>query len=93
MVIRFNLYSENDSPLPLLSSNNSVVDKYQLTLEECFFNKEKYSDIIFSFKDGENINASKSILSARSSYFNKMFNGKWQESEAMTISIKNVTYK
>jgi len=67
---------------------------FSLPSLECYFNRnDDFNDITFSFSDGSEIRASRSALSTRSDYFNKMFNGGWEESNASIIPIEDVTYQ
>ncbi|CAJ0839483.1 7016_t:CDS:2 [Entrophospora sp. SA101] len=55
-------------------------------LEE-YINNEKFSDVTFEFGCGNQLKASKIILSIRSDYFKKMFNGEWSESNSNVIKM------
>ncbi|CAI2182431.1 6227_t:CDS:1 [Funneliformis geosporum] len=50
-------------------------------------NNPLYSDIIITCKDGEELNACKLLLSARSEYFNKLFSSTKQEAKDSTNKI------
>ncbi|CAG8488543.1 3658_t:CDS:2 [Ambispora leptoticha] len=57
------------------------------------FNNQKFADIEFIFEHGNKIYAHKLILAANSHYFDKMFNGEWEESKAKQISVSHVSFE
>ncbi|CAG8491653.1 3804_t:CDS:1 [Ambispora gerdemannii] len=58
-----------------------------------WIDQKEFSDITFTFPQGEKIHAHRLILSKRSEYFNKMFMGLWNEADSDTIAIKEVSYE
>ncbi|CAG8556194.1 3366_t:CDS:1 [Ambispora gerdemannii] len=57
------------------------------------FNNQKFADIEFVFEHGNKIYAHKLILAANSHYFDKMFNGEWEESKAKQIPVNHVSFE
>nr|CAG8617215.1 4257_t:CDS:1 [Entrophospora candida] len=80
--INANTSEEEESNKQLAIIENPVY----FDLEE-YINNGKFSDVTFEFGCGNQLKASKIILSIRSDYFKKMFNGEWNESNSNVIKM------
>ncbi|CAJ0626132.1 10222_t:CDS:2 [Entrophospora sp. SA101] len=76
-----NIFPDND-----VTVKTDIVIKVQFVIED-------FSDVKFSFSNELEIKASRLALSARSSYFDKMFSGEWADTKSATIPIKDVSYQ
>ncbi|CAG8528093.1 9520_t:CDS:2 [Ambispora gerdemannii] len=73
------------------SHHNNTHEK-DLSFFERLFNDKRFSDVQFTFDDGSTIYAHRVILAARSTYFDKMFDGEWLETQNKKIQIIGVSF-
>ena len=75
------IYSAN---FPVESIDNPFLITSELAK---LLESEMYSDVVLELQDGKQFRCHKSILAARTQYFNTMFYGSWKESFDMTIKL------
>ncbi|CAG8556088.1 14329_t:CDS:1 [Ambispora leptoticha] len=74
--------------------SNKIMQTHEkdLSFFEQLFNEKRFSDVQFTFDDGSMIYAHRVILAARSTYFDKMFDGEWLETQNKKIQIIGVSF-
>ncbi|CAG8498726.1 14366_t:CDS:2 [Funneliformis caledonium] len=73
-------------------SSSMDINNVSLMSFERYFGVDRFCDVEFVFDCGSSMKAHRVILTARSTYFEKMLEGEWLEGHMKTISIKDMPF-
>nr|CAG8433431.1 13255_t:CDS:1 [Entrophospora candida]CAG8467936.1 3367_t:CDS:1 [Entrophospora candida] len=92
LVIHLHIQTQCYCILPYEIFLNSTKNFENSTFES-YFDNENFSDVTFVFPCGNQLKASRKVLSTKSTYFEKMFTGEWMERYESIIKIKETKFE
>ncbi|KAG9283955.1 hypothetical protein G9A89_005462 [Geosiphon pyriformis] len=93
LIIQVSIWNQLSSD-QIVETNLLISEKIQDTsFFETLFDNTRLSDLVFTFSCGSRLNAHRVVLAARSTYFDKMYDGDWIETKNKEVLVTGVTYE